>query len=91
MNEHHDCVIKDINGNVNIAGYGINLCQRIMNVCNGNNILLGRKAYEVLPEEFVCDRSSLLVRMYRVYSNCRPVILITEHILSTYPHPKSCA
>jgi class 3 adenylate cyclase len=52
LNEHHDCVIKDINGNVNIAGYGINLCQRIMNVGNGNNILLGRKAYEVLPEAY---------------------------------------
>lgn len=50
LNEHHDCVVKDINGNVNIAGYGINLCQRIMNVCEGGNVLLGRKAYDSLPQ-----------------------------------------
>lgn len=49
LNEHHDCVVKDINGNVNIAGYGINLCQRIMNVCSGSQVILGRKAYESLP------------------------------------------
>lgn len=61
LNEHHDCVVKDINGNVNIAGYGINLCQRIMNVCSASQVILGRKAYESLP---TAQRSATRFRPY---------------------------
>jgi len=51
VDEHNDCIIKDINGNVNVAGVGISRCQRIMDKASGGNVLLSRKAYESLPDE----------------------------------------
>ncbi|MBK9275533.1 MAG: hypothetical protein IPM49_13485 [Flavobacteriales bacterium] len=51
VDDHNDCIIKDINGNVNVAGVGISRCQRIMDKARGGNVLLSRKAYESLPDE----------------------------------------
>lgn len=51
VDEHNDCIIKDINGNVNVAGVGISRCQRIMDKAGGGNVLLSRNAYESLPDE----------------------------------------
>jgi chorismate-pyruvate lyase len=39
---------------------------------------------ENLPADFVCGRSSLLVRTYRVHSGGRPVFVITEHFPRTF-------
>lgn len=59
IDEHNDCIIKDINGNVNVAGVGISRCQRIMDKANGGNVLLSRKAYESLPVDLkTSDRFS---------------------------------
>lgn len=51
IDEHNDCIIKDINGNVNVAGVGISRCQRIMDRAGAGNVMLSRKAYESLSEE----------------------------------------
>jgi hypothetical protein len=48
INESVDAVITDINGNRNLAGAGINLAQRLMTIADGNQIIVGRAAYETL-------------------------------------------
>ncbi len=48
INESVDAVIVDINGNRNLAGAGINLAQRLMTIADGNQIIVGRAAYETL-------------------------------------------
>jgi uncharacterized protein YecT (DUF1311 family) len=48
INESVDAVVTDINGNRNLAGTGINSAQRLMSIANGNQIILGRAAYETL-------------------------------------------
>jgi hypothetical protein len=48
INENVDNIIVDINGNKNVAGSGINQAQRIMNVADGNQILIGQSVYEIL-------------------------------------------
>ena len=37
-----------------------------------------------LPADFTCDRSSVFVRKYRVFSGGRPIMLITEHFPGTF-------
>lgn len=48
VNENQDNLIKDINGNDNIAGAGINYAQRFMNLAEGRQIFVGPSAYEIL-------------------------------------------
>jgi class 3 adenylate cyclase len=51
VNENIDNVIIDINGKKNVSGSGINYAQRVMNIADGNQILLGFSSYEK-----ICDR-----------------------------------
>lgn len=48
LNANIDNLVTDINGNQNIAGYGINTAQRIMSNADGNQILVGRSVFEIL-------------------------------------------
>lgn len=48
INESVDAVLTDINGNRNLAGVGINSAQRLMSIADGNQIIVGRTAYETL-------------------------------------------
>jgi hypothetical protein len=50
INENNDTRIVDINKRQNIAGSGINLAQRIMNIGDGGNILVGQTVYEKLVQ-----------------------------------------
>lgn len=45
-----DNLVIDINGNRNLAGAGINMAQRIMNIGDGNQIMVGRTVYETLRQ-----------------------------------------
>jgi hypothetical protein len=48
LNENEDCFVTDINGNMNVAGSGINMSQRVMDTADGSQILIGRISYEKL-------------------------------------------
>src|SRR6266516_1103337 len=48
INESVDTIITDINGRQNLAGAGINQAQRLMSIADGNQIVLGRTAFETL-------------------------------------------
>lgn len=48
LNANIDNLVTDINGNQNIAGYGINTAQRVMSNADGNQILVGRSVFEIL-------------------------------------------
>ena len=48
INENQDNLVRDINGVNNLAGSGINLAQRVMNMGDESQILLGPASYEVL-------------------------------------------
>lgn len=48
INEGVDSIITDVNGRPNIAGAGINRTQRLMNVGDGNQIIVGGPARETL-------------------------------------------
>jgi hypothetical protein len=48
INENVDAVLTDINGNRNLAGVGINSAQRLMSIADGNQMIVGRAAYQAL-------------------------------------------
>jgi hypothetical protein len=48
INENIDNIVLDINGRRNVAGNGINMAQRILNLADGNQILVGQAVYEIL-------------------------------------------
>jgi hypothetical protein len=48
INASTDNLVVDINGNRNIAGYGINTAQRIMGLADGNQILVGQSVFDIL-------------------------------------------
>lgn len=50
INENYDSLIVDINGRNNVAGAGINLAQRIMNMAEDNQVLVGQSVYEKLVQ-----------------------------------------
>jgi class 3 adenylate cyclase len=45
INENIDNVVTDINGNRNVAGDGINMCQRVMSLADGNQILVSASVF----------------------------------------------
>ncbi len=48
INSYEDTIVKDINGERNVAGAGINMAQRIMNAADGGNILMRTEKYNGL-------------------------------------------
>lgn len=48
INANIDNVIHDINGNMNIAGAGINMAERIMSLADGNHVLVSQSVYDIL-------------------------------------------
>lgn len=50
LNENVDNLIIDINGVNNLSGSGITLCQRVMNLADGGNVLVSQQVYEVLSK-----------------------------------------
>jgi class 3 adenylate cyclase len=48
INENQDNLVRDINGVSNLAGSGINRAQRVMDMGDESQILLGQASYEVL-------------------------------------------
>ena len=48
INANIDNLVTDINGNQNIAGYGINTAQRVMSNADGNQILVGQSVFDIL-------------------------------------------
>lgn len=47
-NENVDNVIRDINGNMNVAGAGINMAQRVMSLADARQLLVGQMVFETL-------------------------------------------
>jgi class 3 adenylate cyclase len=50
INANKDIEYIDINDAPNFAGRGINMAQRIMNLCDGGNILVSSSVYETLAQ-----------------------------------------
>jgi class 3 adenylate cyclase len=48
LNSNIDNLVTDINGNRNIAGAGISVASRVMNVADGNQILVGESVFDTL-------------------------------------------
>ena len=48
INEAVDTLITDVNARRNVAGAGINQAQRLMTIADGNQIILGRAAFDSL-------------------------------------------
>ncbi|MEE8574759.1 MAG: adenylate/guanylate cyclase domain-containing protein [Thermodesulfobacteriota bacterium] len=50
INENLDNLVIDINGRINIAGAGINMAQRIMNLASGGQILVSEIGFQTLSQ-----------------------------------------
>ena len=50
VNENVDNVILDINGARNVAGAGISLAQRLMDLADGGQVLVGDRVHEILRQ-----------------------------------------
>lgn len=50
INSNTDNLITDINGNRNVAGAGINMAARIMDLADGNQILVGESVFDTLRD-----------------------------------------
>ena len=50
LNENRDNLLRDINNRENLAGYGINMAKRIMDLADGNMILVGHSVHERLGQ-----------------------------------------
>lgn len=48
INENVDNIIEDINGRTNVAGSGINLASRIMDIADEGQILISHAVYDIL-------------------------------------------
>jgi len=48
LNDGTDNLVTDINGNLNIAGQGINMASRVMNFADGSQIFAGYTTFEIL-------------------------------------------
>lgn len=48
INANTDNLVTDINGQPNVTGAGINMAARIMDMADGNQILVGRSVYDML-------------------------------------------
>ncbi len=48
INQNVDNIITDINGARNVAGAGINTAQRVMNVADGSQLLVGQTVFDTL-------------------------------------------
>lgn len=48
LNENTDNLITDVNGNLNVAGDGINTAQRIMSMADGNQIIVSQAVFTSL-------------------------------------------
>ena len=48
VNSNVDNLVTDINGKPNVAGAGVNIASRIMNLADGNQILVSSAVFEVL-------------------------------------------
>ena len=48
INENVDNIVTDINGHQNLAGAGINFCQRVMSAADEGQILVGQVVWETL-------------------------------------------
>lgn len=48
INEYLDNIVSDINGNMNVAGEGISMAQRIMDLADGSQILAGERVHGTL-------------------------------------------
>jgi len=55
INESVDAIFIDINGRRNLAGKGINTAQRLLTVCDPNQLIVGRSSFETLQvrDEYV--------------------------------------
>ncbi|BAU27648.1 class 3 adenylate cyclase [Aneurinibacillus soli] len=47
INSNRDNLIEDINDNLNLAGSGINTAQRIMDLADADQILIGQSVYDI--------------------------------------------
>ena len=56
INQNIDNLLMDINGNRNVVGRGINQAQRIMDLAEGSQVLMGDSVYEVLCEREYYDK-----------------------------------
>lgn len=60
VNENVDNIVTDINGRRNVTGAGIIVAQRVMDVGDGGNILVGRTVYDRLHQrEYYEDKFKL--------------------------------
>jgi hypothetical protein len=50
ITENVDNLVTDINNHQNLAGAGINLCSRIMDIADGGQILMSQNVYETLAQ-----------------------------------------
>ena len=48
LNVNTDNIVTDINGNLNVAGAGVNVAQRVMSLADGNQILISAAVYDTL-------------------------------------------
>lgn len=50
INENVDNLITDINNQKNVSGSGINIASRIMDFCDGNQIIVGQSVFEKISQ-----------------------------------------
>lgn len=50
INSHDDVVVKDVNGNDNVAGAGINEAQRVMSFGDGGHLMVSTTVHHVLGQ-----------------------------------------
>ena len=89
-------VVKDLNGQTNILGDGINVGQRVMSFAEIGQLLVSRSFYEVvsrLSDQYedlfthVGERKDKHVRAHEVYSVNLPAEALPEFVESTWGAP----
>src|SRR5688572_7684729 len=93
-------VVKDLNGQTNILGDGINVGQRVMSFADEGQLLVSRSFYEVVSRlsdqyenlfDHIGERTDKHVRAHEVYSVNVPEGTLAEFVETTWGHEWAAA
>ena len=82
LNQNVDNLVSDINGRPNVAGAGINTAQRVMNLADNGQILLGEAVHQTL-----CNREQYMksFRRFSTYDKHNQELIVHQYIEPDVP------
>ena len=82
INENVDNLVNDINDRMNIAGAGINMGRRIMDLADDSQILVGQTVYETLRQR---DKYPTSFRSYQTHVKHGVTLTVYQFVASGHP------